>query len=84
MLACNPAAGVNLCKPPAVLTGSLVALPAMRLVLMQTVRMIDAASGEIITIAGSGEEGFSGDGGPATEATLHLPTSLAFDAQAGC
>lgn len=53
----------------------------MRLVLMQTVRMIDAASGEIITIAGSGEEGFSGDGGPATEATLHLPTSLAFDAQ---
>jgi sugar lactone lactonase YvrE len=48
---------------------------------MQTVRRIDAATGEITTVVGTGEEGYTGDGGPATEATLHLPTSLGFDAQ---
>ena len=45
------------------------------------VRRIDARSGIITTIAGSGAAGFSGDGGPATKAQLNQPHSLTFDAQ---
>ena len=43
------------------------------------VRRIDAATGVITTIAGTGESGYTGDGGPATEATLYEPYSLAID-----
>ena len=44
------------------------------------VRKIDD-TGTITTVAGTGERGFSGDGGPATAARLTSPTGLAFDAQ---
>lgn len=37
-------------------------------------------SGIITTYAGSGNQGFSGDGGPATIASLYHPTCVAFDA----
>ncbi len=43
------------------------------------VRQIDP-SGVISTIAGTGERGHSGDGGPATAARLHAPTGVAVDA----
>ena len=43
------------------------------------VRRIDAASGEITTVAGTGEAGHSGDGGPAARAGLAEPNGLAFD-----
>ena len=43
------------------------------------VRKIDRASGTISTVAGTGEPGFGGDGGPATEAQLRIPHSIAFD-----
>ena len=42
------------------------------------IRMVDA-SGVISTIAGTGERGFSGDGGPATDALIHGPTGIAVD-----
>ena len=43
------------------------------------VRRVDAASGIITTVAGTGVSGFSGDGGPATEARLNTPAGLAVD-----
>ena len=43
------------------------------------VRKVDAATGVITTVAGTGKLGYSGDGGPATEATMHEPYSLAID-----
>lgn len=35
--------------------------------------------GLIRTVAGNGEDTYAGDGGPATEASLHWPTALEFD-----
>jgi sugar lactone lactonase YvrE len=47
------------------------------------VRRVDS-SGTITTVAGSGIPGFGqGDGGPALQATLNLPTTLALDANGG-
>lgn len=40
------------------------------------VRAIDLESGMIETVAGSGVSGFSGDGGPATEAALDFPQDV--------
>ena len=40
-----------------------------------------APDGTIETIAGTGQAGFSGDGGPATDSQLERPTSVAVDAQ---
>ena len=48
--------------------------------LAHVVRRIDPRSGLIETIAGSGEPGFSGDGGPATDARLNQPHSVCLDA----
>ena len=47
------------------------------------VRRIDAATGTITTIAGTGEAGFSGDGGPAIMARMKQPHSIALDHQGG-
>lgn len=43
------------------------------------VRRVDARSGIISTVAGTGSAGFSGDGGPASRAQFNQPHSLAFD-----
>ena len=43
------------------------------------VRRVDAATGIIDTVAGNGNTGFSGDGGPATAATLNYPNGIAVD-----
>ena len=44
------------------------------------VRRVERGSGVIVTIAGTGAEGYSGDGGPATAATFNQPYSLQVDA----
>ena len=43
------------------------------------VRRVDAATGRIATVAGNGGQGYSGDGGPAVEATMDQPYSLQVD-----
>jgi len=43
------------------------------------IRRIDQATGVITTVAGTGAVGYSGDGGPATRATLNQPYSLQID-----
>ena len=43
------------------------------------VRKVDMATGVISTVAGTGQAGFSGDGGPAASALLRTPHSIAFD-----
>ena len=47
------------------------------------IRMIDAKTGIISTLAGTGAPGFSGDGGPASQAQLRQPHSIALDATGG-
>jgi sugar lactone lactonase YvrE len=42
------------------------------------VRRVDALTGLVSTVAGTGEAGFSGDGGPAVDAQLRQPHSIAF------
>jgi CSLREA domain-containing protein len=44
------------------------------------VRRVDAATRVITTVAGTGTRGFSGDGGPATSASLDQPFGVAVDA----
>jgi sugar lactone lactonase YvrE len=62
--------------------GGLTADAQGRLYLADTfnhrIRRIDLAEGSVETIAGVGEAGFSGDGGPATAAALNHPRDLEF------
>jgi DNA-binding beta-propeller fold protein YncE len=57
--------------------------PAGNLVFADTynhcLRRIDAQTGIISTIAGTGEPGFSGDGGPATSARFNQPYGITID-----
>ncbi|MDP6779864.1 MAG: FG-GAP-like repeat-containing protein [Candidatus Latescibacteria bacterium] len=43
------------------------------------IRHVDAATGNITTVVGTGEPGFSGDGGPATGAQIRAPQAVAVD-----
>ncbi|MCA9264088.1 MAG: hypothetical protein KDA60_09585, partial [Planctomycetales bacterium] len=47
------------------------------------VRRIDATSGVITTVAGTGQAGYSGDGGPAIRSQLSSPHSIALDHRGG-
>lgn len=43
------------------------------------IKRVDAGSGTITKVVGNGRKGFTGDGGPATEATLDEPYGLCLD-----
>ena len=43
------------------------------------IRRIDARTGVISTIAGTGQSGFAGDGGPATRARMNQPYGIVID-----
>lgn len=47
--------------------------------LSAVVRRVDAKTGVISTVAGTGQPGFSGDGGPAVNAQMNEPHSIGFD-----
>jgi streptogramin lyase len=47
----------------------------------QRIRRLDLATKMMTTIAGNGEKGYSGDGGPATAAAMNMPHELRFDAK---
>ncbi|MGD0446333.1 MAG: Ig-like domain repeat protein, partial [Edaphobacter sp.] len=74
----GPAASAQLSLPTALTVDS-----ASNLYLADTgnhrIRRIDATTGTIATIAGTGTQGFSGDNGPAINANIDSPTGLAVD-----
>jgi sugar lactone lactonase YvrE len=45
------------------------------------VRRVPLGSGIISTLAGTGRAAFGGDGGPASQASLHNPRGLSFDSR---
>ena len=47
----------------------------------QRIRRLDLATKRVTTIAGNGQKGYRGDGGPAVEASLAAPHELVFDSK---
>src|SRR2546425_12349304 len=45
------------------------------------IRRVDVRTNVITTVAGSGKKGYSGDGGPATQATMNEPYAVVVDPQ---
>lgn len=74
----GPATSAKLFYPTAVTVDSSGNLFVADL-LNNIVRKVDAASGVISTVAGTGTAGLSGDGGQATSARLSQPRGLAID-----
>lgn len=46
----------------------------------QRIRRFDPVSRRVTTVAGNGERGYRGDGGPAVDAALNMPHEIQFDA----
>jgi sugar lactone lactonase YvrE len=46
----------------------------------QRVRRLDLRSGATVVVAGNGQRGYAGDGGPAVAASLNMPHEIQFDA----
>jgi sugar lactone lactonase YvrE len=74
----GPATGARLLRPRTLAFG-----PGGLLYILEDeghrVRRVDPPTGRITTVAGTGEEGFAGDGGPAVLARLDNPRGIAAD-----
>ena len=74
----GPATGASLFFPSGVTidaSGNLLIADTFN----NRVRRVDAITGIITTVAGNGVFGFSGDGGPAANASLNVPRGIALD-----
>src|SRR5947207_1398629 len=74
----GPATSAELCDPRGIAfdsSGNLFIADECN----DRIRRVDVVTHVISTVAGNGTAGFSGDGGPATAATLHGPDSVAVD-----
>ncbi|MGH7209609.1 MAG: hypothetical protein ACREIL_09525, partial [Nitrospiraceae bacterium] len=74
----GPASQATLNVPSAVVAdeaGNLYIADTMN----HRIRRVEAATATMMTIAGTGQRRFSGDGGPAVSAALNEPTALAVD-----
>jgi sugar lactone lactonase YvrE len=74
----GPATGAQLRSPATVavdMSGNLLIADEDN----HLIRKVDAVTGYITTVAGTGEHGFAGDGGPATIAQLAFPRGVARD-----
>lgn len=76
----GPATRINVDQPFGVEIGPDGALYVTE-VGQHRVRRVDLKTGEITTVAGTGQKGYSGDGGPATRAELNEPYEVRFDAE---
>ena len=47
----------------------------------QRIRRLDLKTKKLTTIAGNGQKGYQGDGGPAKDASLNMPHEVRFDAK---
>ena len=74
----GPALSINIGDPFGVAVGPDGALYITE-VRNHRVRRLDMKSGELTTVAGSGEKGYSGDGGPAVAAKMNEPYEVRFD-----
>ncbi len=74
---CGPALAASLNKPHEIRFDRAGRLYIADM-LNHAIRRVDLQSGVITTIAGRGEAGFSGDGGPAAQAHLRQPHSIQF------
>jgi uncharacterized repeat protein (TIGR01451 family) len=74
----GPATSADLYQPNSVVVdaaGNLLIADTMN----NRIRKVNAATGIITTVAGSGSYGYAGDGGAATSASISLPQGLAVD-----
>jgi sugar lactone lactonase YvrE len=80
----GPALKASIFGPSSIPTGTVAVDNTGNLFIAEAgyhrVRRVDAATGIVTTIAGTGTAGFSGDGAPATAAALNQPTGIATDA----
>jgi sugar lactone lactonase YvrE len=75
----GPAVAAALCEPVALALDGMDSFLYIADQRNNRIRRVDLHSGVIVTVAGTGESGYTGDGMPATKAGLSGPSGLALD-----